>query len=326
MTDFIDSRRRFLKTGGLAAGALLFSPNACPVEASVALAGSASPPATKSPGPAEYTIRIKAAPLEIAPGHIISATTYGGTFPGPLLRLKEGQEVTVDILNYTDTPEQLHGHGQKIPADVDGASEEGTPYIPAHGMRKISFAPRPAGFRFYHTHIRAGANLAVGLYGGEAGPVYIEPKNEPGQYDREIFLVLKEFEPLFSQGGDVTPDFLYPSARNKELEEAGESSMKASLAKGMPHGYEMGYQPFTINGRMLGHGDPVRVKEGERVLFHILQASARKSAAWRCPAIALRSWPLTAIRSRILRKFLLFGWARPSAFLPSWKWIILESG
>ena len=42
----------------------------------------------------------------------------------------------------------------------------------------------------------------------------------------------------------------------------------------MPHGYEVGYGSFTINGRMLGHGEPVRVKQGERVLFHILNGSA----------------------------------------------------
>jgi hypothetical protein len=50
--------------------------------------------------------------------------------------------------------------------------------------------------------------------------------------------------------------------------------MKASLAKGMPHGYEVGYRSFTINGRMLGHGEPIRVKQGERVLFHGLNGSA----------------------------------------------------
>jgi FtsP/CotA-like multicopper oxidase with cupredoxin domain len=42
----------------------------------------------------------------------------------------------------------------------------------------------------------------------------------------------------------------------------------------MPHGYEVGYRSFTINGRMLGHGEPVRVKRGQRVLFHILNGSA----------------------------------------------------
>ena len=89
----------------------------------------------------------------------------------------------------------------------------------------------------------------------------------------QVFLVLKEFEPTFSQGGDMAQDFL-AGTKNKELEEAGESAMKASLAKGMPHGYEVGYRSFTINGRMLGHGEPVRVKQGERVLFHILNGSA----------------------------------------------------
>ena len=60
----------------------------------------------------------------------------------------------------------------------------------------------------------------------------------------------------------------------KALEEAGESAMRASLAKGMPHGFEVGYSLFSINGRMLGHGDPIRVKAGERVLFHIVNGSA----------------------------------------------------
>jgi FtsP/CotA-like multicopper oxidase with cupredoxin domain len=69
-------------------------------------------------------------------------------------------------------------------------------------------------------------------------------------------------------------DFLAPATRVKELETAGESSMKASLAKKMPHGYEVGYCYFTINGRMLGHGEPVRVRQGERVLFHVLNGSA----------------------------------------------------
>jgi len=50
--------------------------------------------------------------------------------------------------------------------------------------------------------------------------------------------------------------------------------MKASLAKGIPHGYEVGYRSFTINGRMLGHGEPIKVRQGERVLFHILNGSA----------------------------------------------------
>jgi FtsP/CotA-like multicopper oxidase with cupredoxin domain len=108
----------------------------------------------------------------------------------------------------------------------------------------------------------------------KSGPFYIEPAEEPGRYDREVFLVLKEFEPTFSRGGDMPQDFLSPSEPNGELKRIGEVSMKASLAKGMPHGYEVGYRSFTINGRMLGHGEPINVKQGERVLFHILNGSA----------------------------------------------------
>jgi FtsP/CotA-like multicopper oxidase with cupredoxin domain len=223
---------------------------------------------------ADYTLRIKDSPIEIAPKRIISLTTYNGQFPGPLLRFKEGRQVTVDILNDTDTPEQLHWHGQKVSTEVDGAAEEGTPFIPAHGRRRVTFTPGPSGLRFYHTHNRAGANLYAGQYNGEVGPVYIEPKHEPGLYDREVFLVLKEFEPTFSRGGDMPQDFLSPAQPNTELKQIGESSMKASLGKGMPHGYEVGYRSFTINGRMLGHGEPIRVKQGQRVLFHILNGSA----------------------------------------------------
>jgi FtsP/CotA-like multicopper oxidase with cupredoxin domain len=185
-------------------------------------------------------LRIAASAVEIAPKHIVSTVTYNGQFPGPLLRFKEAQPVTVELHNDTDTPEQLHWHGQFVSTDVDGAAEEGTPFIPAHGMRRIEFTPRPAGLRFYHTHNRAGADLYAGQYTGQVGPVYIEPQHQPGDYDREVFLVLQEFEPSFSQGGDMAQDFLAPAAKVKELESAGESAMKASLAKGMPHGYEVG--------------------------------------------------------------------------------------
>jgi len=60
--------------------------------------------------------------------------------------------------------------------------------------------------------------------------------------------------------------------------------MKASLAKGMPHGYEVGYDSFTINGRQLHHGEPVKVKQGQRVLFHILNGSATEIRSLALPA------------------------------------------
>jgi FtsP/CotA-like multicopper oxidase with cupredoxin domain len=249
----------------------------------------------------DYRLKIEASPIEIAKNRIVSAITYNGQFPGPLLRFSEGRPVSVEIHNDTDTPEQLHWHGQTVRPDVDGAAEEGTPFIPAHGSRTVGFTAGPAGLRFYHTHNRAGADLGAGQYSGQVGPVYIEPKTNAGNFDREVFLTLKEFEPSLSQGGDMPQDFLAPARQLKELAESGEASMKASLSRGMPHGYEVGYRYFTINGRMLGHGEPIRVKEGQRVLFHILNGSATEIRSLALPGhtfevVALDGNPLAVPR------------------------------
>jgi FtsP/CotA-like multicopper oxidase with cupredoxin domain len=278
MNNVAFSRRQFLKTTGLAAGTFIVSP---------AIARRALATQTESATP-DYVLHIKNSAVEIAPKRFISVTTYNGQFPGPLLRFKEGQPVTIDIFNDTDTPEQLHWHGQRVPTDIDGAAEEGTPFVPAQGTRRITFTPNPAGLRFYHTHNRAGANLAAGQYSGQVGPVYIEPKENPGRFDRKVFLTLKEFEPTLSQGGDMAQDFLSPATEVKELRDVGDSAMKASLAKGMKHGFEVGYISFTINGRMLGHGEPIHVKHGERVLFHILNGSATEIRSLALPGHTLQ--------------------------------------
>ena len=88
---------------------------------------------------ADYTLRIGTGLVELAPDHIVSPTLDNGQFPGPLRRFNEGQQVIVDVHNDTDTPELVHWDGQVIPSDADSASEEGSPFVPAHGMRRISF-------------------------------------------------------------------------------------------------------------------------------------------------------------------------------------------
>jgi len=230
---------------------------------------------------ADYTIHIGTGLIEVGPQHIISTTTYNGQFPGPLLRFKEGQRTIVDIYNDTDRPEQFHWHGQFVPVDVDGAAEEGTPYIPAHGMRREVFIPKPSGLRFYHTHLVAGADLNAGQYSGQVGPVYIDPVVARPHYDREEFLVLKEFDPYFMRGGDMAMDFL-AGPMIPELKATQENAEK-KLAPGTPKGFEVGYKIFTINGKQLGHGKPIEVKYGERVLFHILNGSATEMRSLSLP-------------------------------------------
>ena len=234
---------------------------------------------------ADYTLRIGTGLVELAPEHIVSTTLYNNKFPGPMLRFREGQRVVIDIYNDTDTPELVHWHGQMIPSDVDGAAEEGSPFVPAHGMRRVAFVPKPAGFRFYHTHTGGGSDLNRGTYTGQAGPVYIEPKYNPGAYDREVFLVLKEFGPMFSRGGDMAM-YVLAGEPIKALQQMGKAADEEAHEK--TKGFEVGYELFGINGRMLGHGEPIRVKEGERVLFHVLNASATEIRSLALPGHVFR--------------------------------------
>jgi FtsP/CotA-like multicopper oxidase with cupredoxin domain len=254
---------------------------------------AAADPALK----ADHTLRIATGLVELSLEHIVSTTLYNGQFPGPLLRFKEGERVVVDVYNDTDTPELVHWHGQIIPSEVDGASEEGTPLLPAHGMRRLTFVARPAGFRFYHTHVASGGDLNRGAYTGQAGPLYIEPQNNPGAYDREIFLVMKEFEPSFSRGGDMAMDALAGAAL-PPLQQMGAAADAQAQTK--VKGFEVGYELFAINGRMLGHGEPIRVRQGERVLFHVLNASATEIRSLALPGhvfriVALDGNPVAAL-------------------------------
>lgn len=192
---------------------------------------------------ADVTIHISPVDIEIAPRKIIKTIGYNGTAPGPVLRLREGEPVTVEISNQTKDPELVHWHGLFIPSEVDGSEEEGTPMVPAGGSRRYSFVPRPSGTRWYHTHVRAGRDLKRATYTGQFGFLYVEPKEEPGQYDSEVFLALHGWEPYLSSHGD-----------------------EGNL--------EVTYPVYSVNGHALGSGDPIRVKEGQRVLFRILNANA----------------------------------------------------
>jgi FtsP/CotA-like multicopper oxidase with cupredoxin domain len=280
-------RRQLLRLGGvsaLAAG-MRFAPPAHAAEISESQAGPM--PSGALAAAADYSLRIGTSLVELGPDTTISTRTYNGRFPAPLLRLTEGKRVVVDIHNDTDRPEQLHWHGQFVPAEVDGAAEEGTPFIPAHGMRRVAFTPGPAGFRFYHTHVAAGIDLSAGLYSGQAGPIYIEPRHEPGAYDREVFLMLKEFGPFLSRT-EMPSDVLMPTGEIAELREAAQQAMLAALNRGLKPGYELAYNFFSINGRMLGQGDPIRVSTGERVLFHALNASASEIRSLALPGHAFK--------------------------------------
>jgi FtsP/CotA-like multicopper oxidase with cupredoxin domain len=103
------------------------------------------------------------------------------------------------------------------------------------------FTPEPAGFRWYHTHTFAGTDLKKGQYSGLHGFLFIDGTHNLGLYDQEIFLALHDWD------GEMTG--------------SGDGSMNPE------------YKYSTINGKVLGYSEPLRVKAGQRILLHILNSS-----------------------------------------------------
>ncbi len=192
---------------------------------------------------ADITLRIGEITADLGHGHTVKTLAYNGQIPGPLLRMAEGKTVTVDVVNNTHLPEIVHWHGFHIPPEVDGAHEEGTPHVQPGDSRRYSFTAQPVGTRWYHTHGMAGQNTRIGMYSGQFGMVVVDPQQNPARYDAEFPIVLHDWEPYFrsEMEGDVD------------------------------------YRLFTINGKVLGAGEPIRVKNGQRVLFRVLNASATKA-------------------------------------------------
>ena len=82
------------------------------------------------------------------------------------------------------------------------------------------------------------------MYTGQYGFLYVEPKSEPGNYDQEIFLAARHWGPSLAHLGPPN------------------------------NGWEIAYSNCSMNDKALGHGEPIRVKQGQRVLFRLLNASA----------------------------------------------------
>jgi FtsP/CotA-like multicopper oxidase with cupredoxin domain len=218
-----------------------------------------------APAP-DFTLEIAPYLLEASPKHRIQTIAYNNQIPGPLLRMKQGRPITVEVHNRTTDPEIVHWHGLFLPPEIDGAMEEGSPMIAPGASTRLTFTPDPAGFRWFHTHTFAGRDLRKGQYSGQHGFLLIEPADSllahpaPPAYDREIFLALHDWgaRELPSADGSAMPD----------------------------------YDFSTINGKMLGSGEPLPVKPGEKVLFHILNSSPTE-VHW--IALAGHSFRVTAL-------------------------------
>ncbi len=239
-------RRQFLALAGAAAG------HTVAASALQHVRGSSSV-LTGARERADAVLHIRPITVELAPGVSIETTGYNGHAPGPVLRFKEGAQVNIDVYNETSVAELVHWHGLAIDSLNDGAMEEGSPTIPAGGHLRYSFRPKPSGTRWYHTHTTANADLTQATYSGQYGFLYIEPKNEPGSYDQEIFLAIHHWQPHLTMMG---------------------APMNAN---------DVAYKYASFNDKLFSAAEPIRVRQGQRVLFRFLNASATQNVTLALP-------------------------------------------
>lgn len=186
MTDTID-RRQLLRGATFAGGGLALAAW-LPAWAQTNSAGIVRPLPTLSGEDITLTI---ARQTMVIDGRRMSAIGANGTVPAPLLRLREGQKVRLNVVNALDEDSSIHWHGVLVPSQFDGVPGVSFPGIKPRSTFTYEFPIRQSGTYWYHSH--SGLQEQLGHY----GPIVIDPAGaDPVQYDREHVLVLADHSPL----------------------------------------------------------------------------------------------------------------------------------
>ena len=129
--------------------------------------------------------------IEVA-GRSGHAFAVNGSVPGPLVRLKEGEAVTLRVANHLAQDTSIHWHGLLLPFQFDGVPGVSFPGIkPGETFVYELLALRQSGTYWWHSH----SNLQE--QAGHYGPIIIDPAGpDPVQADRDYVLLLSEFSPL----------------------------------------------------------------------------------------------------------------------------------
>jgi FtsP/CotA-like multicopper oxidase with cupredoxin domain len=125
---------------------------------------------------------------------------YDGMSPGPTLRVKQGEELKVRLINDLEQSTVIHWHGLRLPNAMDGVPFLTQKPIEPGESFDYHFAPPDAGTFWYHTHFGSSEQLARGLY----GVLIVEERNAP-QVDRDLMLVVDDWRLMDS--GEIQPSF-----------------------------------------------------------------------------------------------------------------------
>jgi FtsP/CotA-like multicopper oxidase with cupredoxin domain len=276
----ICSRREFLRyAGGAVALTALGSPllSACGAT-TAAQAGNSNVPATAarfleptlqptaSVPLKEFNLTAAVTPIDLGNGEF-QAWTYNGLPVGPEIRLTEGDRVRITLTNNLPATTTVHWHGIPVPNAMDGVPNMTQPPVQPGESFVYEFDAYPAGSYWYHPHV--GHQLDRGL----VGPLIIEPKNTPGNYDREYTMLLEDWATIDGGG---------PAAEDRMVNRDMAGMMGGMMGRMMGGGsndpnaplVEPVYDAYTINGQLAEIAEPLTAKQGEKLKLRFINGSS----------------------------------------------------
>jgi FtsP/CotA-like multicopper oxidase with cupredoxin domain len=167
----------------------------------------------------------------------VTAWTYNGAVPGPMIRVREGDQVRITLKNELPEATSIHWHGLPVPNNMDGVPPFTQKAIEPGETFTYEFAAAPAGTFMYHSHVNTDQQIMLGLY----APFIIDSKTpETVKPAVDEMLMLSEWT--------IGPD--------------GETYPTMPMA-----GREPNY--FTINGKSFPETQSITVKVGEVVRLRL---------------------------------------------------------
>ncbi len=221
-------------------------------------------------------------------GHGIAVN---GSVPGPLIRLKEGDNVRLNVTNHLGEDTSIHWHGLLVPFHMDGVPGISFPGIHPGQTFTYEFPVRQAGTYWYHSH--SGLQEQQGHY----GPLIIDPAgSEPAEYDRDYIVLLSEFTPLH-------PHFIMDRLRKGEgyfnYQQTTLTDRYPLSGKDRRMWAEMRMPPtdiadvtgstytYLVNGRGPLEGMEYLFRAGERIRLRIINGSAMTFFNFRIPGLTM---------------------------------------
>ena len=247
------NRRVFLRAGaavaaGVVPGRLLLERLGPEATLGAFIAAGTGPASDPPPWGRARELRLAAEPGEVklGPLGVHRGWLYNGQFPGPEIRVREGERLRVTLANRLPESTTIHWHGVPVPNAMDGVPGVTQTAVSSGSEFAYEYAAEPPGSYMYHSHV--GLQIDRGLL----GPLVIEERTQHVTYDREYTLVLDDF-----------------LAREPTLDE--DRGMMGGRGGGMQDMRDVpDYRAFLLNGRPPADPAAFEVRRGERVRVRLI--------------------------------------------------------